>query len=175
MSYFLHNQQIGLNKLTVELMNKNYYNWLNDKDVTNGIEAGVFPSTYEDIEDYVRSAGAGKDSVLFGIFSRENNTHIGNIRISSINYINSTCMLGIIIGEESGRGKGYGTQACKLACDYAFDVLNISKIWLFVFEDNLAAKKMYENLGFIEEGFLKDHFFKNGKHIGAHIMSLFRK
>ncbi|MBC7861387.1 MAG: GNAT family N-acetyltransferase [Bacteroidia bacterium] len=173
-SYFLSDEKVGLNKLTVDAMSKNYFNWLNDAEVTSGIEAGVFPSTQEDIENYVRSANSGKDSVLFGIFSKDDNMHVGNIRVSSINSVNRNCMMGIIIGEKEGRGKGYGISACKLAIEYAFTTLNLDKIWLYVFEDNTAARKMYEKLGFVVEGELKKHFFKNGKFHNIIIMSLFR-
>lgn len=174
-SYFLSDQQVGLNKLTVEDMNRNYFNWLNDPDVINGISAGVFPSTQEDVENYVRSANSGNDSVLFGIFSRDNDLHVGNIRVSFINYVNRTCMMGIMIGEKSGRGKGYGTKACSLVIDYVFSTLNLNKIWLYVLDDNEAAKKMYHNLGFVVEGKLVQHFFKNGRYQDLLIMSIFRK
>ena len=174
-SYFLQGTKVGLNKLTVEAMNANYFNWLNDTEVTNGIEAGVFPSTQEDIENYVRNANIGKESVLFGIFDRETSSHVGNIRVSSINQIHRTCMLGIIIGEASARGKGFGLEATQLLVNYIFGSLNMNKIWLYVFDDNATAKKMYEKLGFITEGNLKQQFFKNGRYHDMFVMSLFKK
>lgn len=54
----------------------------------------------------------------------------------------------IIISEQAGRGKGYGSRLIQLASAYAQDELNAKTISLAVFEHNARAIKCYESLGF---------------------------
>lgn len=54
----------------------------------------------------------------------------------------------LMIGEKSARGKQYGTEITEMACNYAFDELDIILVTLEVFEDNERAIKAYERVGF---------------------------
>lgn len=63
----------------------------------------------------------------------------------------------LLIGDLNARGKKLGMKASKLLCQYAFETLKLERIVLEVFEDNLYAKNIYEQLGFkvigeLEEG-----------------------
>ncbi len=58
--------------------------------------------------------------MFFGIFVIETREHIGNIKIGNIDQIHRFADVGLLIGEASARGKGYGTEAILLACRYAF-------------------------------------------------------
>jgi len=46
---------------------------------------------------------------------------------------------------------------------------------LEVFESNLKAIKLYEKIGFINEGVLQEEYFRNGSFQNVCRMSLFRK
>ena len=54
----------------------------------------------------------------------------------------------IIIGEESMRGKGIGTELMNQLADYGFNRLKKKKIILNVYSWNLGAIKCYEKAGF---------------------------
>ena len=56
---------------------------------------------------------------------------------------------------------------------YAFQQLNIRKILLTVYASNIGAIKVYEKLGFINEGTLRQHIWSNGTYIDKHYMGLF--
>src|SRR5207248_10443428 len=53
----------------------------------------------------------------------------------------------ILLGEE-GRGRGIGTEATRLALDYAFHVTNLLNVYLTVLSPNTAAIRAYEKAGF---------------------------
>ena len=58
------------------------------------------------------------------------------------------CELSICIGEEGGRGLGYGTEALKLLVCYAFEQLHMHTVCLQVYLENEPAVRCYEKLGF---------------------------
>jgi len=65
---------------------------------------------------------------------------------------NRRAMLGIIIGEKSYWGQGYGEEAVRLTLDYGFNVLNLNSVELGVYAFNLRAIRCYEKVGFKRVG-----------------------
>lgn len=49
-------------------------------------------------------------------------------------------------------GKGYGTKATFLICRYAFEILQLHKVYLYTNSSNTAAQKTYSKVGFQLEG-----------------------
>lgn len=62
-------------------------------------------------------------------------------------------------------GKGIGTESSKLLLKYAFDNLNINKIYLYTEENNKNAQHLFEKIGFHKEGLLKDDIKNNGEFV----------
>lgn len=101
---------------------------------------------------------------------------IGTIGLSHIDWRNRVAKFGwFLIGEPKRRSWGYGTEAIFLLLDYAFNHLNLNKIWLHTMALNTAALAIYRKMGFRGEGILRKQKFKNGKYIDVHIYGLLRK
>ncbi len=66
-------------------------------------------------------------------------TAVGSVYLRDIDRSNQKCEYGIFIGDEDCRGKGIGTAAAKLALAYAFEQLQMNRVYLRVFADNLGA------------------------------------
>ncbi len=77
-------------------------------------------------------------------------TPVGSVYLRDIDHEKKSAEYGIFIGEESARGKGVGTKSAKLIIDYAFDELDLKKIFLRVHKDNIGAVKSYEKAGFVK-------------------------
>ncbi len=69
-------------------------------------------------------------------------------------------------------GQGYGIIATRLMLHYAFFKLNLHKVFLHVYEGNEVARSMYESVGFVKEGKLRDFIFKGGKYVSAYIYGI---
>lgn len=87
---------------------------------------------------------------------------IGSVYIRDIDHTHHKGEYGIFIGEESARGCGVGTDACRLMMEYGFQELKLHKLYLRVFADNPGAYRSYEKAGFVQEGYLKDEVCIDG-------------
>lgn len=65
----------------------------------------------------------------------DENQVVGIVELVEINYIHCNCEIQIIIKPEFS-GKGYAKFTFKKAIIYAFDILNMHKIYLYVDADN---------------------------------------
>lgn len=73
---------------------------------------------------------------------------IGSVYLRDIDREAQTAEYGIFIGEEDALGCGYGSQSARLALRYAFETLQLKRVFLRFLEGNEGARKSYENAGF---------------------------
>ncbi|UEX89391.1 GNAT family N-acetyltransferase [Staphylococcus ratti] len=107
------------------------------------------------------------------IIEDDDKTVAGIVELVEINYIHRNCEIQIIVKPEFS-GKGFAQFGFKEAIDYAFNILNMHKIYLYVDVDNKKATHIYEKLGFEIEGLLKEHFYTKGQYKSAYLMSLLK-
>ena len=98
---------------------------------------------------------------------------VGLVELVEINHIHRRAEFQIIIAP-AHQGKGYATQATRLAMDYAFMVLNLYKLFLIVDCENERAVNVYSKLGFKEEGRLRHEFFVDGEYRDVLRMAMFQ-
>jgi len=97
---------------------------------------------------------------------------VGVLSILEVNEINRNGEIDIIV-DEKHRGKGYGKEGFSLGVKYAFDVLNLFKVYLQVVPTNLPGRRIYEYMGFKREARLIKEYFVNGKYIDVMRMCIF--
>ena len=153
----------------------NVNQWRNDLELIKLTQGIRFPKTKEMDEEWFYDVLRDKSNrnIYFGIDEKESGEFIGMISLNNIDYISGTSKWGFIIGDINYRGKGYSKEITKLFFDYAFNTLNLRKLWGYMIEGNEGAKKMHERLGSIYEGVLKKHIFYDGKFNDVYIVSIF--
>ena len=57
----------------------------------------------------------------------------------------------------SEKGSGYGRETMNALIKYAFEDLNMNKVWLEAYTDNKVGRNLYESLGFHIDGILRQH------------------
>lgn len=72
------------------------------------------------------------------------------------------------------QGQGIGKRVSKWMYNYAFSVIGLHKIFLYTNDDNVKAYKIYENSGFMLEGVLREHKWKNGSFQNRRFYGLLR-
>src|SRR3972149_5295815 len=83
--------------------------------------------------------------------------------------------LGIVSGDKECWDQGYGTDAVRTALRFAFQEMNLNRVWLRTFEFNERAAACYRRCGFREEGRQRQHLFKRGRYWDAILMGILRE
>ncbi len=125
--------------------NENYLSWLADKDTKQFIINKV--GKIKDLEAYISQCKQNNSSFLFGIFLRDSNEHIGNIKFELT--FDHIAEMGILIGDNRWRGKGVANEAIITISKYLQTHYDVKRIVLGVAKNNLAAIKAYEKIGFV--------------------------
>ena len=73
---------------------------------------------------------------------------VGHLLLRHPSEDKSVIRFGVVIIDDSKRGKGYGKQMLSLAIDYAHQELGAKRITLGVFCDNNSAVDCYKSVGF---------------------------
>lgn len=113
--------------------------------------------------------------VQFIICSLDTDEPMGSVYIRDIDLQHKKGEYGIFLAPTTMRGKGIGTQAARLAIEYGFSSLQLHRIFLRVFAENLQAIRSYEKAGFIKEAYLNDDVCIDGKYKDMVLMAIIQK
>jgi diamine N-acetyltransferase len=69
-------------------------------------------------------------------------------------------------------GRGLGRRILHELMRIAFEDLHAHRMFLDVFEDNARARHVYESLGFVYEGIMREAGERNEQFISLHLMSM---
>jgi RimJ/RimL family protein N-acetyltransferase len=81
--------------------------------------------------------------------------------------------IGVLIVPDM-RGRGAGTGAHSLLVDYLFATTTTNRIWAGTEVDNIAEQRALEHCGFVQEGRLRGHHFRDGHWRDSFIYGLTR-
>ena len=172
MSYYkkIEGDRIYLSPMCIEDADK-YVEWFCNFKTTDGIRKSGNVMTVEAEKAWIQKSLESCD-LQFAIVNKETNELIGNCGYPKISRQDRTAEVGIFIGAEENRSKGYGTEALKLLLDYGFNYLNLHSIMLCVMSFNERAIACYKKVGFKEAGRLRENYFLNGKYYDVVYMDI---
>ena len=157
-----------LNANDVEL----YVKWLNDPEVAVTLGAYGFVCDLMTEKKYIEERKTDGSGVDFAIVLNENDRLIGNISLMDIDHNCRSALMGMFIGEEDYRGKGYGSEAIRLLLGYGFDTLNLHNVMLNVYACNTRGIACYAKSGFKEFGRRREAVFLRGKYYDVICMDI---
>ena len=140
-----------------------FLRWFNDPEVVQFVMRHR-PLGREEEEEWLANLHKRESDVVFAIARKEDDGAIGSCGLHRIRVPNRSAELGISIGEKRFWNQGYGREAMGLLCGYAFEVLNLHRIGLSVYEYNLRAQRCYEKVGFQLEGRRRQARFWNAQY-----------
>lgn len=126
--------------------------WFNDMETTMLLGDEVYRPTSPEAERESINQILKNHYQFFEIVDKQTDEAIGRTILFDIDHIDRRAMVGIVIGEKTYWGKGYGQDALKLILDYGFNILNLNNIMLGTFEFNQRALSSYKKIGFKEIG-----------------------
>jgi RimJ/RimL family protein N-acetyltransferase len=92
----------------------------------------------------------------------EDDRVIGYAAVESIDEKNRKCELGLIVGETDSWGRGIATQVLQLMLKYAFETLNMHRVWAAVIEGNIRSARLLKRAGFFHEGTMRESIITAG-------------
>lgn len=135
----------------------------------------AFPKTEDQLARLIEGEQGSHETYLFGIRLLDDDTLIGILELSGIQWSHRTTYIGIGLGDRAYRGQGYGREAMQLGLALAFRELNLHRVWLTVFSYNAPAIGLYERLGFVREGVYREHLERDGTRYDMLLYGLLRR
>jgi RimJ/RimL family protein N-acetyltransferase len=155
---------IYLQHITIQDCGERYLGWMKDDLVNQYLETRWKTQNLQSIREFVENALSNQSYLFKIIFCGEPEFHIGNIKIGPLNRIHGYADVSYFIGERASWGKGYATQAVKLATKIAFERLNLFKLQAGIYASNIASGRVLEKCGYqIEAVFRKKLIFNAGR------------
>ena len=148
-----------------------YFRWINNKALVLK-NADYRPISKIEHISWFNSLSLKTNMVIFSIVKNENNKLIGTCSLRNIDLNHKNAELQIRIGEVIYHGQGLGSEAVCLLLKHGFSYLNLKRIYLHVFCNNIRAIKAYEKCGFCLEGVLRKAACIEGKFIDVKVMSI---
>ena len=102
---------------------------------------------------------------MFSIVSNDK-CCLGFVSLSEIDTTHRSAEFSIMI-DPKRKGQGYGEDALKEILKYGFKCLNLHRIWGETFDYNIGAQKLFEKVGFLNEGRSKKAYYKNGEYVDS--------
>jgi len=115
-----------------------------------------------------------KDETYLIFIAIDGSLLVGYGQITHIDSINRSCELGFCIAPEF-HGNGYGKILVDHLVEYAFEELEMHRVYLEVFAINVRAQDIYEKCRFKREGVLRDKILKNDRFRDVLIMSIIKR
>lgn len=101
------------------------------------------------------------------------NRPVGLSDFKEIDEQNHRCIWGFYLGE-SDLPRGTGLLMGYLSMEYAFNTMNMRKVYSEVLATNTVSLSYHKKLGFVTEGVLRQHVIKQNQYIDVSIFGLLK-
>ena len=100
---------------------------------------------------------------------------VGLIGLLSIDKKNSKAEYYITMGNHEYKGKGIAKEASRQILEYAFEQLELNRVYLYTEVSNTTAQRLFEKLGFKREGLLICDIKSHGEFIDRYAYGVCKK
>ncbi len=140
-----------------------YHDWQNDMEVMKSTNLQLDVHTLEETEQFITTIVSQSNAKAYMIMHKETERLVGIVSLINIDYKNRSAECIIDIGAKDMWAKGIGSSALSLILEFAFLELNLHRVYLQVFSFNKRAIKLYEKMGFTQEGRQRQALYRMGK------------
>lgn len=146
--------------------------WINNSENNRFLHYDI-PLSVEKTEKWFDSHLG--ENTRFDAIIEADEVPVGTIGLLSIDQKNKKAEYYIAMGELNYKGKGIAKKASQLILSYGFKVLNLNKIYLFTETENIVAQKLFESVGFIKEGLIKQDILSNDKFVDRYVYGVLKE
>ena len=142
--------------------------WANDPELMQLLNRAHTVSR-EEHEQWFNALQKREDCCYFAIKDVDG-AHLGNVWLWDIDFRHRRAELRIVMGLDRA-GKGAGTEAISRLCDYAFEQLNLHKVYAYVLALNPRARRSFEKADFVLEGTLREDRWTGESFIDVYLLA----
>lgn len=149
--------------------------YINDLEV-NQYLARSLPLCTENEERWITSINNSHTEFVFGIFVKEDNKEllIGSCGLRKVDWISRKAEAGIAIFNKKYWEKKIGSTAAAMMINFAFNDLNLERIYTSAIAFNERSIALQKRLGFKEEGLRRKSIYKKGEYHDEIMLGLLR-
>lgn len=152
----LRGDRVSLRLVTQDDCTERYVAWLADPEVNRFLETRFAPQPLDSVRAFVKAMTDSPNDYLFAICETEGGRHVGNVKVGPIVQRHGYADVSYFIGERAAWGKGYGTEAVRLATRFAFDRLGLHRCQAGLYASNVGSARVLEKAGYTLECRMKE-------------------
>jgi len=145
----IQTERFLLRTITEEDVSPAYLSWLQDGVSNKFINSASQDIAMDDLRQFIVDRSNRDDIIFLAIIDSIDDLHIGNIKYEPVNAKEGYAIMGILIGDESYRGKNVAGEVIKASANWLWENLELKAILLGVHKLNYPAIKAYEKIGFV--------------------------
>lgn len=149
-----------------------YVRWMADTEVLAYL--GPFrPMNSAQEQAWYERQNQDPDSINFAV--EFDDRHIGGAGLHLRDHKSQNAEAGLFVGEKDLWNQGLGQDILTTIVDYGFANLNLHRIYLRVFAENVRGIHAYENVGFVHEGRFREAEWRHGRWHDILFMSILKQ
>jgi RimJ/RimL family protein N-acetyltransferase len=134
---------------------------VNDQELAYWEGKNEFPKTMAEQENWFMNNNDSKQRFI--VCEKETNIKYGYVSFYFKDVISRAAHTAIKLSQDS-RGKGIGTDSVKTIMSFAFNKMNVHRLFGHIIEFNIGSMKLFTKCGWSVEGKERESIFMNGKH-----------
>ncbi len=115
-------------------------------------------------------------TLMFGIIENDSSQLIGVCGLCYINWVHRNADLSMYIGKDDiyidPEEGGFAWDILDVLFEYAFNRLNIHKMWCEIYEFDEKKHELFNNYGFSQDGVFRDNYFYDGNFMDGHLFTI---
>ena len=172
-SKIIETERLVIEPFNERYLTERYVAWLNDPEVVRFSEQRFTTHTTESSRAYMQSF-EGTPNYFWAFVTRgRSSEHIGNVN-AYVDTRNKVGDVGILIGEKSYWGKGYGLEVFVAVTDYLFREMHVRKVTAGTVAGNKGMLRIMKRAGMKEDGRRIRHVIFDGQEFDVVHAALFR-
>jgi diamine N-acetyltransferase len=151
---------------------KVYRDWINSDEIALLVDRYLPASEFQHKEFYA-SLQRDKSKIFFSVLTATSQKFIGVAALKNIDSKNRKAEFYICLN--APKGAGFGKAVTEKCLDYAFNTLNLNRVYLYTPSYNKRAIACYKSAGFVEEGRGLEDIYSQGRYHDSVRMCFLKK
>ena len=127
-----------------------YLSWLHNGETSQFILSASTFKGLQELRDFIAAKSADPGVLFLGIFSKQDHSHIGNIKFERLASCEQCSDMGVLIGAKDWRGKGVFKEVFLGVVEWMRASATVKRIFLGVAKENDFAVRSYLKTGFVQ-------------------------